>query len=106
MSYTGAANFALFVSLTPGAIGIRESFLFFSQRLNHITNAAIVGANVLDRTVYVIFLGLIFIVLLIIRGKTIFSFRQGLVKAQPSKPLTPNVPATVLEQVVRPSHSK
>jgi uncharacterized membrane protein YbhN (UPF0104 family) len=27
--YTGAANFSLFVSLTPGAIGFRESFLLF-----------------------------------------------------------------------------
>ena len=32
LSYTGAANFALFVSLTPGAIGFREAFLEFSSR--------------------------------------------------------------------------
>ncbi len=55
--YSGAANFALFVSLTPGAIGFRESFLVFSQRLHHISTPTIVAANILDRTLYFIFLG-------------------------------------------------
>jgi uncharacterized membrane protein YbhN (UPF0104 family) len=57
--YTGAANFALFVSVTPGAIGFRESFLVFSQRLHHIVNGQIVSASLIDRGVYVIFLGLL-----------------------------------------------
>lgn len=56
MVYTGAANLALFVSLTPGAIGFRESFLVFSQDLHHISGTTIVTANILDRAVYVIFL--------------------------------------------------
>ena len=56
VTYTGAANLALFVSLTPGAIGIRESFLIFTERLNHISSANIVVANVIDRAVYLIFL--------------------------------------------------
>ncbi|MDB5169381.1 MAG: hypothetical protein JWO41_737 [Candidatus Saccharibacteria bacterium] len=51
--YSGAANLALFVSLTPGAIGFRESFLFFSQRLHHIPSDIIVSANILDRTAYI-----------------------------------------------------
>jgi uncharacterized membrane protein YbhN (UPF0104 family) len=54
--YTGASNFALFVSITPGAIGFRESFLIFSRRLHHITSAVIVAANIIDRGVYIIFL--------------------------------------------------
>jgi uncharacterized membrane protein YbhN (UPF0104 family) len=53
LSYTGAANFALFVSITPGAIGFRESFLLFSQKLHHMTNTTIAAASVLDRSVYV-----------------------------------------------------
>lgn len=51
--YTGAANFATFVSITPGAIGFRESFLIFSQKLHHISNGAIVTASTIDRAVYV-----------------------------------------------------
>jgi uncharacterized membrane protein YbhN (UPF0104 family) len=54
--YTGAANLALFVSLTPAAIGFRESFLLLSQRLHDVSNSAIVAANILDRAVYVIVL--------------------------------------------------
>lgn len=51
--YTGAANLALFVSLTPGAIGFREAFLLFSQELHHISPSIIVATNILDRTLYI-----------------------------------------------------
>lgn len=51
--YTGAANFALFVAITPGAIGFRESFLLFSQNLHGIDSSAIIIANTIDRAVYV-----------------------------------------------------
>jgi uncharacterized membrane protein YbhN (UPF0104 family) len=54
--YTGAANLALFVSLTPGAIGFRETFLVFSRHLHHISDNTIVAANILDRSVYIVFL--------------------------------------------------
>lgn len=54
--YTGAANLALFVALTPGAIGFRESFLLLSQQLHNINNATIISANILDRSVYILFL--------------------------------------------------
>lgn len=60
ISYTGAANFSLFVAITPGAIGIREAFLVFSQGLHQIDQATIIAANVVDRGVYVLFLGLLF----------------------------------------------
>lgn len=62
--YTGAANFALFVALTPGAIGFREAFLVFSQNLHHISNDIIVAANILDRAVYILFLGILFVFVL------------------------------------------
>jgi uncharacterized membrane protein YbhN (UPF0104 family) len=54
--YTGAANLALFVSITPAAIGFRESFLVFSQHLHHVSGSAIVAANLIDRAVYVLLL--------------------------------------------------
>jgi len=84
MSYTGSANFALFVNVTPGAVGIRESFLIFSERLHHVSKAAIVGANILDRSAYLIFLGIIFGVLLIARGRTIMSLASFRREAQPA----------------------
>jgi uncharacterized membrane protein YbhN (UPF0104 family) len=57
--YAGAANFSLFVSLTPGAIGFRESFLLFSQRLHHISSSTIVAANIIDRSMYIVLLAVI-----------------------------------------------
>ncbi|MDB5181371.1 MAG: hypothetical protein JWP13_134 [Candidatus Saccharibacteria bacterium] len=56
LAYTGAANFALFVSLTPGAIGFRESFLLFSQKLHDIGVDTIAAASVIDRSIYIVFL--------------------------------------------------
>lgn len=67
--YTGAANFALFVSLTPGAIGFRESFLLFSQQLHHIDSASIVSASLIDRGMYVLFLGLLGVLALSLHAK-------------------------------------
>jgi uncharacterized membrane protein YbhN (UPF0104 family) len=64
ITYTGAANLALFVGLTPGAIGVRESFLIFTRHLHHISSPNIILANVIDRSVFFIFL----IVLLVITG--------------------------------------
>ncbi len=61
LAYTGVANLALFVALTPGAIGIREAFLTFSQQLHHIDTGTIVAANVVDRATYLVFLGILFI---------------------------------------------
>lgn len=61
ITYTGVANLALFVGLTPGAIGIRESFLVLSEKLHHISSANIISANLIDRSVYLVFLGILFI---------------------------------------------
>ncbi|HEY8999252.1 MAG TPA: lysylphosphatidylglycerol synthase domain-containing protein [Candidatus Saccharimonadales bacterium] len=69
LTYTGVANFALFVALTPGAIGIRESFLVFSEKLHHISSAAIVSANIIDRGVYILFLGVLFVFVLALHAK-------------------------------------
>lgn len=69
MSYAGAANFALFVSLTPDAIGFREAFLVLSQGLNHVSTANIFSANVIDRASYVLFLALLFLVVLATHAK-------------------------------------
>lgn len=67
--YTGAANFALFVSITPGAIGFRESFLVFSQNLHHISNTVIVSANIIDRAVYISVLLVVALVILATHGR-------------------------------------
>lgn len=69
LTYTGVANFALFVALTPGAIGIRESFLVFSEKLHHISSASIVSANLIDRGVYILFLGILFVFVLTLHAK-------------------------------------
>ena len=61
ISYSGAANFSLFVAITPGAIGIREAFLVFSESLHHIPHDIVISANILDRGIYVVFLGLLFL---------------------------------------------
>jgi uncharacterized membrane protein YbhN (UPF0104 family) len=56
LSYTGAANFSLFVSITPDGIGIREAFLYFAQGIHHVSTHTIVAANLIDRASYVIFI--------------------------------------------------
>ena len=79
--YTAAANLALFVSLTPGAIGFREAFLVLSQRLHHIDTSVIVSASIIDRAFYVVFLLALFAVLLIVhkyrRSLSIFRIKPG-----------------------------
>ncbi len=62
MSYTASANLSLFVSLTPGGIGIREAFLVFAGSLHNVSLSSIVAAGILDRALYIIFLVLLFIV--------------------------------------------
>lgn len=60
ISYTGAANLSIIVSITPGAIGIREAFLVLSQSLHGISSDQIIAANILDRSIYFIFLIVLF----------------------------------------------
>lgn len=64
LSYTGIASLALFVSLTPAGIGIREAFLIFSQQITGINTNQVVLASVVDRSVYIVFLGFIGLALL------------------------------------------
>lgn len=77
LSYTGAANFSLFVALTPGAIGIREAFLLFSQHISQLTSATILTASLIDRAIYVGFLVLIFIVSLITHARDRFKVAEA-----------------------------
>ena len=72
ISYTGAANFSLFVSLTPGAIGFREAFLELSRSLHHFTTSQILAANVIDRGVFLVFLGILFLIMLATHAKDRF----------------------------------
>lgn len=69
MVYTSAANLSLFVSLTPGAIGFREAFLLLSEQLHHIPQTTIIGASVIDRAFYVMFLLILFVILLIVNSR-------------------------------------
>lgn len=63
--YAAAANLSLFVSLTPGAIGFRESFLLLSQQLHNISPETILAASIIDRAFYVLFLLALFVILLL-----------------------------------------
>jgi uncharacterized membrane protein YbhN (UPF0104 family) len=63
-AYGGTANFAVFVAMTPGAIGFREAFLAFTTKLHGIGTTSIVAASLIDRAVYVAFLGLLFLLIL------------------------------------------
>lgn len=57
--FTGVAQFAILVALTPGAIGIRESLLFLVQGIMAISTASIILAGTIDRAVYFVVLLLI-----------------------------------------------
>ncbi len=83
MSYTGTANLALFVAITPGAIGIREFFLSITQRLHHIDATTIVAANIVDRAVYLVFLGLLFVLVIALHANKKLKISQ-LSKKDPS----------------------
>ena len=76
ISYTGAANFALFAALTPGAIGIREAFLLFTQSLHNIGSTVIIAANVIDRAAYIVFLGGLFLMVFGLHANKKFRLKQ------------------------------
>jgi uncharacterized membrane protein YbhN (UPF0104 family) len=75
IAYSGAANFAIFVAITPDAIGIRESFLKLSQRLHHVSNGHILSANLLDHAVYALFLLILAMVVASFHAKKRFDVR-------------------------------
>ena len=90
LSYTGAANFALFVALTPGAIGIRESFLLFTQQLHGIGSQTIIAANVVDRGAYLLLLGVLFVCVISLHAKDKFNFgKVSRENSQDENPATP-----------------
>lgn len=72
LTYGGAANFSLFVSLTPGAIGFREAFLAFSQQLHHVPSSQILAASIIDRAIFVGFLGVMFLVIVTLHANKRF----------------------------------
>lgn len=71
-TYTGAGNFAQFAALTPGAIGIRESLLLFTERLHGIPTPAVLAASILDRASFVLFLGGLFVLSLAFHARRTF----------------------------------
>lgn len=75
--YSASANLSLFVSLTPGGIGIREAFIVFTTSLHHIPLKSIVAAGVLDRAFYVVFLVLLFIVSSALHVKDAITLKKG-----------------------------
>lgn len=76
MAYTGVANMSLFVSFTPGGIGIRESFLLFSQNLHHIESSTVVAASLIDRATYLVLLGLMFLMVITLHAKDKLHIKQ------------------------------
>lgn len=65
LTYTGSAALTIFVSLTPGAIGIREGFLLLTRHLSHLSNSTIVLANIIDRSVFILYLLIIGLLILV-----------------------------------------
>ncbi|MGB4966833.1 MAG: lysylphosphatidylglycerol synthase domain-containing protein [Candidatus Saccharimonadales bacterium] len=76
LSYTGSASLALFVSITPDGIGIREAFLMAAQRIHGVSTANIVSANLIDRAFYLVYLGLIFLIALATHAGDRFKVRN------------------------------
>lgn len=70
MIYTGVENLAVFVALTPGAIGIREGFLIFSRRLHHISVSNIISASIIDRAIFLVILAILLIYVIGTHAKT------------------------------------
>lgn len=74
--YTGVENLAVFVALTPGAIGIREAFLIFSRRLHHISISNIISASIIDRAIFLVVLIILLIYVIATHAKTRLSSNQ------------------------------
>ncbi len=74
--YSASANLSLFVSITPGAIGIREAFIVFAQSLHHIPLVSIISAGILDRAFYVLFLIMLFMVSSSMHLKDMFTSKK------------------------------
>lgn len=77
LSYTGAANFSLFVSITPDGIGIKEAFLLAAQNIHGIEAPIIVAASILDRATYMFTLFLLFLATLALHAKEKLHIRSS-----------------------------
>ncbi len=77
LSYTGAANFSLFVSITPDGIGIKEAFLLAAQNIHGIDAPTIVAASILDRATYIFTLFLLFLATLALHAKEKLHIRSA-----------------------------
>lgn len=75
ITYTGAANFSQFVALTPGAIGIRESFLLFSERLHGVPTSIVLAASVMDRAGFLLLLMVLFVFSLVTHARRTLTVR-------------------------------
>lgn len=73
ITYTGAANFSQFVALTPGAIGIRESFLLFTERLHGVPTPIMLAASVMDRAGFLLLLVALFVFSLVSHARRTLS---------------------------------
>ncbi|HET9174533.1 MAG TPA: lysylphosphatidylglycerol synthase domain-containing protein [Candidatus Saccharimonadales bacterium] len=78
VSYTGAGNFAMFVSLTPGAIGFREAFLIASTHIHKIAITNIIAASVIDRGIYCVLLAGVFLVTFVFKTQQRFKTNRSL----------------------------
>jgi uncharacterized membrane protein YbhN (UPF0104 family) len=72
VAYAGAGSLAIFVSLTPGALGFRESFQYLTQDIHRLDSGVIVTANLLDRSAYVAVLGIVFVIILVFHARSRF----------------------------------
>ena len=76
LSYTGSSNLALFVAFTPGAVGIREWFILTAQNIHEIPTDIVLSASLYDRAVYILFLGVLFMI------SSVFHIKKRLLKTK------------------------
>ena len=81
--YSGIANLSIFVALTPGAIGIREGFLIFGQKLHHISVSNIISANIIDRAVFLVVLAILLIYIVLTHAKSKLNISNDQVESIP-----------------------
>lgn len=60
--YTGVTQFTILIALTPGGLGVREAALLLVQQQMALSTSDIILASTLDRGVYFITLGVLFII--------------------------------------------
>lgn len=63
MLYTAIVQASLLISLTPGAVGLRETILIVIGGTLGLTNEQIVQVAILDRGIYFIMLGVLFLMM-------------------------------------------